>query len=142
MWLEMEIDAAFQNFGAGAAIGAADKVLEYAKRVLAGEAIEKVLVGLNPNGAFWNSVVKKLQELQGQNPANSQSLVDSLRGYEQKVRDPNWHHLYEIFERIFGRQPQSQEVQQLGAALSQAAQTNNMKLLSPFVEKYLNARRV
>lgn len=64
----------------------------------------------------------------------------SLSAIAPKIRDMNWISLYEVFERMFGRQPNDPVVQQLGQALLSSGQTGNMTAIQPFVQKFLKAQ--
>ena len=66
----------------------------------------------------------------------------SLGDLGKQVTDPNWHHLYDAYARMYQRHPQDQQVQQLGVALYQAAQSKNMQGLQPFAQKYLHAQPI
>lgn len=62
-----QIKNAFKSMGDGMREGADEKATEYAKRILAGESPDVVMQGFIPNGAMWNSVMKRVQELQQAN---------------------------------------------------------------------------
>lgn len=66
----------------------------------------------------------------------------SLSSLADRVSDPNWHQLYEVFTRLHGRHQGDPTVQQLGMALYKAAQSNDMNSLQPFVQKYLKAQKI
>lgn len=68
-------------------------------------------------------------------PVASTGGQASLSQYADRVNDPNWHHLYDLFTQRNGRD------QELGQALMQAATSNNMSVLEPFVKKHLQAQR-
>lgn len=77
---------------------------------------------------------------QGQQQAPQQQKQVSLSTIAPNIKDPNWIQLYEIFERMFGRQPSDPKVQQLGQALHSSGTTGNMSALQPFVQQYLKAQ--
>lgn len=77
---------------------------------------------------------------QGQPAQQPQQKQVSLSTIAPRIKDPNWIQLYEIFERMFGRQPNDPAVQQLGQALLNSGQTGNMTALQPFVQKFLKAQ--
>lgn len=76
---------------------------------------------------------------QGQ-PQQGQQV--SLSTLASKVRNPDWHQLHDVFARQFQKMPNDTGTKQLGQALAQAAQTNNMMGLQPFKQKYLYAQKV
>ena len=77
-----EIKNAFDSFGGAFKQGMDEKNTEYANRILAGERPEVVLQGMRPNGAMWNAVMQKVQELQQTNQPQTQF---SISGLENKL---------------------------------------------------------
>lgn len=117
-----------------------NKQEEYAKRIIAGEPPEQVLQGQKPNGAVWNLVMQRVAKLKQQQQPQQPQI--KLSDFEDKVGDINWHSLYEIFVRQHSRNQNDPKVMQLGQALYQAAQSNNMSVIQPFVQQYLKAQRI
>ena len=66
----------------------------------------------------------------------------SLSSFADKVGDPDWHQLYDVFVQQHQKHSNDPKVMELGQALYQAAQSNNMSSLKPFVQQYLKAQRI
>jgi hypothetical protein len=136
-----QLKAVFDGMAGGAAQGANDKQVEYAKRILAGESPEQVMGGsFKPGGGAWNAVLAKVQELRAQQkpaaaaqPAAQPAAGNSLSAFANTITDINWHTLYNTFSRQYQGNPKDPKVQQLGQALMQAATSKNMSGLQPFL---------
>lgn len=140
-WLESTADdvtAGFKTFGSGIGLGAEQKRDEYAKRILNGESPEQVMIGIRPNGSMWNLVMGRVGELK-RGQAAPQVSLSSLAG---KVSDLNWHQVYDVFARQHSKVPNDPEVQKMGQALFQAAQSGNMNIIQPYIQKYVHAQRI
>lgn len=120
------INGAFQGMVSGIGEQAAKKVEEYAKRIINGEDPNQVMQGIKLNGATWNLVMQKVQELKAQ--GNQQGKV-SLSDFASKITDIKWHQVYDAFARRYRMNPTDPNVGQIGQSLYQAAMTNDMSLI-------------
>jgi hypothetical protein len=98
---------------------------------------EAGLSGFMPNMGQRAIPINQGQPAPAQQPQQKQISLSTIA---PNVKDPNWIQLYEIFTRMFGRQPNDPAVQQLGQALQSSGTTGNMTALQPFVQKFLKAQ--
>jgi hypothetical protein len=76
---------------------------------------------------------------QGQQQSNQPVQLSTLAN---KVSDPSWHQLYDVFSNQYKKFPNDPKVGQLGQALYQSAQNGDMSALQPFVQQHLQAQRM
>lgn len=78
-----DVKKGFDALAGAFKVGADEKNTEYAKRIISGEAPEVVLQGMRPNGAMWNAVMQKVQELQPKTASATTQF--SVSGLEDKL---------------------------------------------------------
>jgi hypothetical protein len=81
-----------------------------------------------------NKPQQPTQQPQTNKPFSLSSLAD-------KMGDPDWHQLYDVFARQIKLNPKNPQTQELGKALYNWAQ-GNKKDAEPFLDKYVRAQKI
>lgn len=95
----------------------------------------------NANIGGWATPVNKQPPPQQVQHQQQQQQQVSLSSFADKVSDPVWHQLYDVFSTQHQKFPNHPNVAKLGMALYQAAQNGDMSVLEPFKQQHLNAQR-
>jgi len=76
----------------------------------------------------WKSFKKIINK-----QAQPQAQPISLSQYADRIGDIKWHQVYNTFARQYKGYPNDPNVTKMGQALHQAATTNDMNLIAPFL---------